>query len=342
MNKFSWYEAKSVNDAIAQANTTVSEEIYNPSGKAAVFKSGGIDLLDMIKEGLIQPSMVVNVRNITGLDQINFDRENGLVIGANVTLAEIEFNKSILENYFALHQAVAHAATPQLRNMSTVAGNLAQRTRCWYFRSIDHACFRKGGDRCFARHSENGQNENHAIFENGSCVSVYASSIATALLAYDASVVIVNSSGEAKTLPLAEFFVSPGNDPSRENILNTGDLITEISIPKQEANVKSFYIKQGARESYDWSIADVAIVSNMEGNRCVNPRIVLGSAAPVPIRAYRAEQAIANKEINEGSAKKAAKAAMEQARPLSMNGYKVPLFESIIKRALLEIVGLWK
>ncbi|NND32253.1 MAG: molybdopterin-binding protein [Saprospiraceae bacterium] len=338
MNKFSWYEAQSVEDATAKVNTTVSEEIYNPSMQAAVFKAGGVDLLDMIKEGLIHPEMIVNVRHIPGLDQIDFNDNADLVIGANVTLSEIEENKSILENYFALHQAVAHAATPQLRNMSTLAGNLAQRTRCWYFRSIDHSCFRKGGDRCFARHSENGQNENHAILENGSCVSVHASSIATALLAYDASVMILNSKGEEKEWPLAEFFVSPGNDPSRENILEPGDLMTEIRIPKQGANVKSFYIKQVARESYDWSIADVAVVASVKGGRCENARIVLGSAAPVPVRSPKAEQEMENKEINDANALKAAKAAMEQARPLSMNGYKVPLFESIIKRALLELV----
>ena len=339
MNKFNWYEAKSVGDAIKQTNATVAGELYEPTGKASVFKSGGIDLLDLMKEGLLQPDTIVNVRNIAGLDQIKFNNRTGLQLGANVTLAEIESDEIVVEQYFALHQAVTHAATPQLRNMSTIAGNLAQRTRCWYFRSIDHPCFRKGGDRCFARHSQNGQNENHAILENGSCVSVYASSIATALLAYNASLLIVDNKGEEKSVPLAEFFVNPGIDPSRENILEPGDLITEIRVPKQNANTRAFYIKQVARESYDWSIADVAVVADVTGNRINNAQIVLGSAAPTPIRALRAEESIAGKEVNETNATAAAKAAMEQARPLSMNGYKVPLFESIIKRALLEIVA---
>ena len=137
------------------------------SGEAAVFKAGGVDLLDMVKEGIIQPMKIVNIRNIPGLDGISFDRNKGLKLGANVTLAEIEGEEIIRKNYLALHQAVTHAATPQLRNMSTLGGNMAQRNRCWYFRSADHPCFRKGGDRCYARHSTTGQNENHAIMNNG-------------------------------------------------------------------------------------------------------------------------------------------------------------------------------
>ena len=336
MNKFSWYDAKSVEDAIEQVNNTVSEELYLPSGKAALFKSGGIDILDMVKEGLIKPKTIVNVRNIPGLDSIRMD-ENGLTIGANVTLAEMESNQDILTHYMSLHHAVAHAATPQLRNMSTIAGNLAQRTRCWYFRSSDHPCFRKGGDRCYARHSTNGENENHAIIDNGSCVSVHASSIATALLAYGGSVMITNGKMESREVPLSDFFVSPGEDVSRETILEPNDLITSIKVPKPSPNTKSYYSKQVQRESYDWSLADVAIVAEMDGQKCNKIRIVLGSAAPTPIRAEDAEAVVLNKTINEGLAMRASKVAMENARPLSQNSYKVPLFESIIKRGILEL-----
>ena len=337
MNKFSWYEAKSVEDAVKQVNMTVGEELYFPSGKASLFKSGGIDLLDLIKEGLIEPQTIVNVRNIPGLDKISYNSD-GLKIGANVTLAEIEANKEILSNYLALHHAVAHAATPQLRNMSTIAGNIAQRNRCWYFRSVDHDCFRKGGDRCFARHSKNGQNENHAILDNGSCVSVHASSIATALMAYEGVVVITNGKMESREIPIQDFFVSPSEDVSKENILESNDLITEIKLPRPSSNTKSYYTKQVERASYDWSIGDVAIVAKMDGSTCRKIVIVLGSAAPTPIRAYRAEELIVNKTISEDLANQAAKTAMEKARPLSKNSYKVPLFESIIKHGILELV----
>jgi xanthine dehydrogenase YagS FAD-binding subunit len=281
--------------------------------------------------------MIVNVRNIEGLDKISFEPDQGLSIGANVTLSEIENNAQVLEHFKALQQAVAHAATPQLRNMSTLAGNVAQRTRCWYFRSTDHPCMRKGGDRCYARSQKTGQNENHAVLDNGSCVSLHASSVATALLAYEALVIYRDAKGEKQEVPIEDFFVSPAQDIWRENILNPGDLITEIRVPTPSAGTKSHYIKQVARESYDWSLADVAVVAQMNGNRCEKIAIALGAAAPTPVRAYGAEEALKNKVINEENAKMAGETAMASAKPLTMNGYKVPLFEATIRQALLQI-----
>ncbi len=336
MNKFSWYEAKSIEDALQQVNTTVSEELYQSSDEAAIFKSGGIDVLDWVKEGLLKPQKIINIRNIPGLDKISYDRKEGLSIGANVTLAEIASNEVIKENYFALHQAVTDAATPQLRNMSTLGGNIAQRNRCWYFRSTDHECFRKAGDRCFARHSETGENENHAILDNGSCVSVHASSISTALMAFNATVVIVNGEGKKKEVLMDDFFVSASQDISMETILQAKEMITDIILPAPKKNTKSFYIKQGVRESYDWSLGDVAIVMEVSGNTCKSASIVLGAAAPVPYRSTEAQQAMENETINSDNALVAAKAAMSKARPLAKNGYKVPLFVSIIKQAILE------
>jgi len=337
MNKFSWYEAKSVEDALEQVSSTVSEELYQHTNKASVFKSGGIDVFDWVKEGLLKPQKIINIRNIPGLDKIGYDPKKGMSIGSNVTLAEIASNPEIKANYLALHQAVNHAATPQLRNMSTLGGNIAQRNRCWYFRSVDHDCFRKGGDRCFARHSETGENENHAIIDNGSCVSVHASSISTALMAFNASVVIINGEGEKKEVRMDDFFVTAGKDIAMENILQAKEIITEVILPAPTKNMKSAYIKQVARESYDWSLGDVAVVLEVSGNTCRSASIVLGAAAPVPYRSMEAQQAIENKTINSESALAAAEAAMSKARPLAKNGYKVPLFIATIKQAILEI-----
>ena len=337
MNKFSWYEAKSVEDALQQVNSTVSEQLYEHSDKASVFKSGGVDVFDLVKEGLLKPQKIINIRNIPGLDKIGFDPKKGLSIGSNVTLAEIASNPDIKTHYLALHQAVNHAATPQLRNMSTLGGNIAQRNRCWYFRSADHDCYRKGGDRCFARHSETGENENHAIIDNGSCVSVHASSIATALMAFNASVIIVNEEGEKKEVHMDDFFVTAGKDIAMENVLQAKEIITEISLPAPSKNTKSAYIKQVARESYDWSLGDVAVVLEVSGDTCRSASIVLGAAAPVPYRSMEAQQAIEKKTINGENALVAAEAAMSKARPLSKNGYKIPLFITTIKQAILEI-----
>lgn len=337
MNKFSWYEATSIEDALQQVNSTVSEQLYEHKNKASVFKSGGIDVFDLVKEGLLKPQKIVNIRNIPGLDNISYDPKKGMSIGSNVTLAEIASNPEIKNNYLALHQAVNHAATPQLRNMSTLGGNIAQRNRCWYFRSADHNCFRKGGDRCFARNSETGENENHAIIDNGSCVSVHASSIATALMAFNASVVIINTEGKKKKVSMDDFFVAPGKDIAVENILQAKEIITEIILPAPTKNTKSAYIKQVARESYDWSLGDVAVVFEVSGNTCRSASIVLGAAAPVPYRSMEAQQAIENKAINSENAQAAAEAAMKTARPLAKNGYKVPLFISTLKQTILEI-----
>jgi len=337
MNKFSWYEAKSIEDALEQVNSTVSEELYGRTDKASVFKSGGIDVFDLVKEGLLKPVKIINIRNIPGLDMISYDKKDGLHLGCNVTLAEMASNELIKSNYLALHQAVNHAATPQLRNMSTIGGNIVQRNRCWYFRSAEHDCFRKGGDRCYARHSETGENENHAIIDNGSCVSVHASSISTALMAFNASVVIINEEGKTKEVSMDEFFVSAGEDISMETILGAKEIIKEIIIPAPSKNTKSAYIKQVARESYDWSLGDVAVVFEVSKDTCRTASIVLGAAAPVPYRSVEAQEAIENKTINSENALAAAEAAMSKARPLSKNGYKVPLFVSAIKQAILEI-----
>ena len=338
MNKFSWYEAKTVEDALKQVNSTISEELYDKTNKAVVLKSGGVDVMDFVKEGLIKPAKIVNIRNIPGLDKIVFDPVKGISIGSNVTLAEIASDPDIKDNYMALHQAVNHAATPQLRNMSTLGGNIAQRTRCWYFRSAEHQCYRKDGDSCFARSRRSGQNENHAIIDNGSCVSIHASSISTALMAFNGSVEIVNGKGAKRTVSLDEFFVSPSMDNSRETILEADELITQITLPLPSPNAKSYYIKQGSRESYDWSMADVAVVVELAGNKCTAASIVLGAAAPVPYRSVQAEEAITNKPVNKENANAAAIAAMDIARPLSKNAYKVPLFQAIIREAILKSV----
>jgi xanthine dehydrogenase YagS FAD-binding subunit len=333
MNKFSWYDAKSVEDALEQVTATVSQTIQPRGPKsAAVLKSGGIDLLDLMKEGLSQPGKVVNIKNIPGLDQISFDAKTGLRLGANVTLAELEAHVLIKKSYLALHLAVAHAATPQLRNMSTIAGNLAQRTRCWYFRSADHECLRKGSGTCYARIGENAY---HAIMKNGACASVHASSVATALMAFGARVEITDAKGK-REVPLTEFFVLPGDDSTRENILQANEIITAVIVPPVSSSMKSFYIKQGERESYDWALADVAVVLEMSGKTCKNASVVLGAAAPVPLKSKEAEMALTGKAISEETAKAAAEASMQGATPLSKNGYKIPLFKAIVKRAILK------
>lgn len=334
MNKFSWYEAKTVDEALEQVNATVSEVLSSKApDQSAVFKSGGIDLLDLMKEGLVEPKKIINIKNIAGLDVISYNQKDGLKLGANVTLSQMEASPDIKEHYLALHQAVAHAGTPQIRNIASLGGNLAQRTRCWYFRSADHQCLRKGSGTCYAR---NGENEFHAIIKNGSCSSVHSSSISTALMAFDASIEIAKADGKKRKVSMEDFFVTPGDDSSRECILKADEMITAVILPPVSSKTRSYYIKQGARESYDWSIADVAVVIEMSGRSCKNANVVLGAAAPVPIKSEAASAALIGKEITDKSAADSAEASMKGATPLSKNAYKVPLFKAIVKRAILK------
>ena len=336
MNKFSWYEAKSIDEAVQKVNATASDLFaMQKDGTSVVFKAGGIDLLDLMKEGLISPSAIVSVKKIPGLDKISYNDKSGLHLGANVTLADLENNEMIKEKYLALHQAIAHAGTPQLRNSATLAGNLAQRTRCWYFRSVDHQCFRKGTRTCFA---QEGENEFHAIMDNRYCASVHASSVATALMAFNATVKITRANGQTREVGMEEFFVHPETFRINESILKAGDLITEVVIPVPKPNTKSYYIKYGARESHDWALADVAVVAEYSRKKCANAEVVLGAAAPVPVKSKAAANEIIGKRVDETVAVAAGKAAMKSATPLSGNKYKVPVFETIIKRAILKTV----
>lgn len=320
MNRFEWTDAASVEEAVAQL------------GAKIVAKAGGVDLLDRLKEGLEAPERLVNIRNIRGLDHIEEDK-NGLRIGPLVTLARLSEDKLLLKGYTALAEAAGHAATPQIRNMASAGGNLLQRPRCWYFRQEEFDCRRKGGERCFAL---DGENQYHAIFDNQLCAIVHPSALAVPLVAMGARVVL-NSAKGTRAVELERFFLTPETDIMRENVLAPDELITEIQVPALQTGTRSAYIKQGEKESFDWPVADVAVVLALKGNVCLKASIVLGAAAPVPWRASKAEAALAGKAINEDAARAAARLAMEGATPLAQNGYKLPIFETIVRRAILKV-----
>lgn len=319
MNRFEWTNARSVEEAIAQMN-----------GAAAV-KAGGIDLIDRLKEGLDAPSRLINIRSIKELDGVSEDEKKGLRIGPLVTLASLDTNKIVRSRYTALGDAAGHAATPQIRNVATVGGNLLQRPRCWYFRQEEFNCRKKGGDRCFAIE---GENQYHAIFGNKLCAIVHPSALATALVALRARLVLTGPKGK-REVELEKFFVTPEEDMERENSIGADELITEIQVPALSSQSRSVYLKQGEKESFDWPVADVAVVLNCAGATCKQASIVLGAAAPVPLRARGAESVLAGKSINEETAREAARAAVQGATPLTENAYKLPIFTALVRRAIL-------
>jgi xanthine dehydrogenase YagS FAD-binding subunit len=321
MNRFEWVNATTVDQALASVT------------EGAAFKAGGVDLLDLMKDGISTPARLVNIRNIRGLYGISED-DNGLRIGPLATLAEVEQHPVIRKKYAALAEAAEAIATPQIRNVATIGGNLVQRPRCWYFRSEDFHCRKKGGTHCFA---QDGENDYHAIFDNRVCAIIHPSGVAGPLVALDAEVEITSKKGK-REVRLEEFFTRPADDVRRENILEPGELITGIIVPATSA--RTAYYKQREKESFDWPLGDVAVVLSMQGSRCSKASVVLGGAAPYPYRSKAAEEKLTNREITEGSARAAAEASMATAAPLEKNAYKIPIFEAIIRRTILRAAGI--
>lgn len=321
--RFEWSDARSLDDAVAQLD-----------GKSIV-KAGGVDLMDRLKEGLDSPSRLVNIRTIPGLDYIREDA-GWLRIGPMVTMATIADHPVIRKNYTALADAALEAATPHIRNMATVGGNLLQRPRCWYFRHEDFHCLRKGGDRCYA---QDGENEYHAIFDNEVCAIVHPSATAVALTAMGAKLQIRGKKG-SREVALDDFFVRPEQDVTREHTLAPDELLTEIRVPAPSASTRSAYVKVGQKESFDWPLAEVAVVLDQRCDTVNRASIVLGAAAPVPWRATDAEKVLAGKGIDQESARGAAAAAVRGATPLSENAYKIPMFEAVVRRTIMKAAGV--
>jgi xanthine dehydrogenase YagS FAD-binding subunit len=318
MNRFEWTSAATVEDALAQLDA------------AAVVKAGGIDLLDRMKEGIEQPRRVVSIGAIPGLDAVSVDA-HGLKIGSLATLAAVGESTDIRKHWPALAGAASAAATPQIRNMATIGGNLLQRPRCWYFRSRDFHCLKKGGAECFA---QNGENQFHAVFDNRVCAIVHPSALAVPLLAYGAEIEIAGPQGRRR-VPIESFFVHPSDDITREHSLGSKDLLVAIHVPMASAGTRSAYIKQGEKESVDWPIAEVAVAVEMNGSKVGKASIVLGAAAAVPKRAAKAEAYLAGRMLDESTAIETGRQAMEGATPFEQNAYKIPLFRAIIARTLL-------
>jgi len=316
------------------ADCTTVEAALSQLKNGAVVKAGGVDLLDRMKNGTDTPPRLVNIRSIKELRGIQASLE-GLRIGALTTLAEIADHPAIRSDYRVLADACGTAATPHIRNMATIGGNVLQELQCWYFRSAEFQCLRKGKDTCFAF---SGLNQYHAIMDYGGCPSVAPSSGAVALLALDGSVELVSSKGK-RTVAIKDFYVRPDANPHKFNVMEEGELLTAIHIPRPAPGTKSAYQKYGEKESHDWAIADAAIVLEMDGNTCKRAVVAMGAASPVVRRSPEAEAALVGKPINQETARAAGKVSMTNAMPLSMNAYKVQLFPVAVYRTILLAAG---
>ena len=342
MDAFEWKRATSVQDAASRATHTTAEAMLGMPGdrakpQATLVKAAGVDLLDLMKDGLVSPRRLIDISGLSALQGIREDGDGGFTIGALTTLAQIAAHPGLQRHCAALAEAAALAASPQIRNRATLAGNLLQRPRCWYLRSAAHHCVRKGGEHCFAYA---GDNRYHAILANqDGCAIVHPSTPATALQALQAQVEWVQGNGERRIAPLEGFFVLPSQDPHREHVLGADALITAIKLPAPRPSTCSAYVQFSERASFDWPLAAVAAVLVMgDGGVCLQARIVLGAAAPVAWRVPQAEAILEGATLSQDRAQAAADAALATATPLSGNAYKVPLFRALIVRAIHKAV----
>lgn len=295
--------------------------------------AGGQDLLALMKDYVAGPERLVNVKNLDRAITVTAD--GGLRIGAAARIADLVAHADAARLFPALVTAAAEVGTPQIRNVATVGGNITQRPRCWYFRSEDFDCLKKGGPRC---HAVEGENQHHAIFGDGPCHIVHPSSLAVPIVAYGGRFRVVGPGG-AREVDAGEFFVMPDRNIWAENVLAPNELLTHVILPGA-AGVKSATYEVRFKQSHDWPIAAATVVFTMDGATVRTSRVVMGAVAPVPWRAPSAEAALARQRITEAVANRAADAAVATARPLSGNAYKVQVARTAVKRAILQAAGL--
>ncbi len=317
---------------LARASSLAEARALLAERPGAVFKAGGIDLIDHMKEHLLEPPRVVDLKSVPGLADVAARGDGGLTIGPLVTLARVASHQVVAKAYGALAAACHDAASPQIRNVATIGGNVLQRPRCPYYRLESYKCVKKGGDVCFA---VGGENRYHVIFGGGPVYAPHPSNAAVALVALGAAFVLDGPKG-ARTVPAGEFFTLPSRSPQRENVLENGEILTEIRLPPA-GGWRSAYAAIKERAAFDWPLVSLAVSVKLEAGVVNDARVVLGAVAPIPWRSTRAEQALRGKGLGSETIESAARAATVGATPLSDNGYKVPLLQTLVRRTLTSL-----
>lgn len=323
--------------AFEYANPTTKEQavaLLGGSWSDAEVLAGGTDLLSLMKDDIVHPKRLVNIKDIAELGGIK-PTKMGVRIGATVTLQELIDNAQVARSYPALVDAAEGITSPQIRSRGTVGGDLTQRPRCWYYRAgfglLGRAPASEGGESLVLQ----GDNRYHAILGNsGPALFVNPSSLAPALIAYGASIRVYGSKG-SRDVPAEKFFVIPQSDNDREHDLKPGEIITEIILPAA-TGMKSATYEVRQKEALDWPLAAASVALKMTGGKVTSARIVMGHVAPTPWRASAAEQSLAGKAISEEVAQAAGEAAVSGAKSLGRNAYKIQLARVAVKRAILE------
>jgi xanthine dehydrogenase YagS FAD-binding subunit len=320
--------------------TTVDEALAllaQDGDSAPRLLAGGTDLLTLMKADIAAPSRLVNLKRLTEVPSGIEETARGVTLGALTPLVDLETNPMIQQRYPVLAEAAAVAATPQLRNMATLGGNLLQRPRCWYFRHPHFPCWLKGGDACPAYA---GENQLHALFGGGPCYAVHPSDIAPALLALDAVVLLRGRHGE-RTLPLAEFFTAPVAERRTETVVLSDEILLAVHLPSLPDGTRSTYLKAMDRKVWAFALVGVAVVLRLdaEEQRIEAARLVLSGVAPIPWRLMAAEQALIRSRVSDALFARAAEVALAAAEPLPQNAYKIPLAQALIRRGLAALTA---
>jgi xanthine dehydrogenase YagS FAD-binding subunit len=309
---------------------TLDEAVEVLAAGDARVHAGGTDLLGCLRDDVFETGTVVSIGGLTDLRGVRETSDGGLRIGALVRVAEVARDPMVNERYPALAQAAGEVGTPQLRNQGTLGGNVCQKPRCWYYRG-PFDCRRKGGERCF---SVRGNSEFHAIFGGSGCHIVHPSDTAPALTALGAQAVVAGPRG-TRTVAMDDFFVRPSVDPTRETVLEPGEIVTEFVLPAPRSGQRSSYRKVRGRRSWDFALAGMALrlVTSRDGV-IEDAGVVFSGVAPVPWRSRAVERALTGERLTEQVIDLAAEVAVESADPMRDNGYKLPLVQGIVRSEL--------
>ena len=312
------------------ATTDEALGVLGEYGERAWVLAGGLDSFDWLKDRVKRPEAVVDLGAIEDLRAIRSSAD-GLTIGAMATLREVIRHPDVRGQYSILADAAALAASPQIRNQGTLGGNLAQDTRCWYYRD-GWNCYRAGGNVCYAD-TPTAMNREHCILGASRCVAVNPSDTAPALVAIDAEMDVRNGGG-TRTVAAEEFFVGPAIDIMRMTVLEPGDLLTAVRIPSTWAGARFYFEKSRDRAVWDFALASVASAAKIANGVVEEIRIAVNGVAPTPLRLRASEDAVRGQRLTEDAAARAGEAATEGVRPLAHNGFKAALLRNLVVRAV--------
>jgi xanthine dehydrogenase YagS FAD-binding subunit len=325
MDAFQFLRAESLSGAVQSGALSPTAQ----QGASVRFVAGGTNLIDMMKLNVERPKVVVDINGLP-LDKIDATPEGGLRIGALARNSDVARHPTVMKDYAVLSQALLSGASPQLRNMATTGGNLLQRTRCVYFRDTAHACNkREAGSGCSAI---GGYNRMLAVLgTSNDCIATNPSDQNVALTALEATIQIRGAKGE-RSVPIHDFYLLPGSTPQRETVLEPGDVITSVTLPPPMG--RSLYLKLRDRAAYEFALASAAIVVKLNGNRIQQVRVAMGGVGAKPWRSFEAEKELTGHALGAEVFRKAAEAALKDARPQSENGFKIELAKRCVVRAL--------